>query len=291
MASPLASQLSLRQALFACALFVIMIAVLYLLICTLLPPEINGRTGRFGDGLAPRLPSKSFETISKTWTGLEHLIIVPGHSIQWCTEQGRDLNDEQCWFLHDYQRGQVPLFLEHIKQAVSIAKNDLKSLLLFAGGQTRPGMGPRSEGQSYFSAAEKLGLLTGTLYDRAATEEFSRDSLENLLFSMCRFRQITGKLPSKVTVVGFPFKARRFNELHRGAAQIDSKNFTYVSVQLSGYNQENIIDDAFDDFQSDLFGCDSKLAGKRIIRNPYHQQNGYSESCPELRPLLTKCHQ
>lgn len=51
--------------------------------------------------------------------------------------------------------------------------------------------------------------------DRMVTEEFARDSHENLLFSICRFSEMTGNYPSKITVVGFEFKRQRFQDIHR----------------------------------------------------------------------------
>jgi hypothetical protein len=45
---------------------------------------------------------------------------------------------------------------------------------------------------------------------RAVVEDFARDSLENLLFSIARFRQVTGRYPARFTVVGFDFKVREW---------------------------------------------------------------------------------
>lgn len=41
---------------------------------------------------------------------------------------------------------------------------------------------------------------------RALTEEHARDSFENLLFSVCRFRELTGKYPQNITVSSVYFK-------------------------------------------------------------------------------------
>jgi hypothetical protein len=41
-----------------------------------------------------------------------------------------------------------------------------------------------------------------TYRDRVQTEEFARDSFENLLFSICRFRQVSQKYPERITIVG-----------------------------------------------------------------------------------------
>lgn len=248
--------------------------------------------GRRGDVSSAKLPSRDFDRVSKNWGHLDHLIVVPGHGVQWCTNIGRPVKDPSCWYLFDYQKPQVPCFLEHIQTGADMARNDSRALLIFSGGQTRSGAGPRSEAWSYFSAAESLGILdgsSGALYDRVVTEEFARDSLENLLFSMARFQQITGSPPRKITIVGFPFKARRFLELHRVAARISEENFTYISVFLPGHSQDAMVDDAYDDFKTDLYGCGPKLLSKKIARNPYKQQHGYKETSAELRSILSMC--
>jgi hypothetical protein len=44
---------------------------------------------------------------------------------------------------------------------------------------------------------------------RATVEEFALDSYENLLFSIARFREATGRWPEEITVVGYGMKRRR----------------------------------------------------------------------------------
>lgn len=281
--------LKLRKSCILAAIFALIILIQVYLFSVGLAKLRTRSTSRFEKSRLDRvkLPSTEFEKVSKTWPGLDTLIIVPGHAIQWCSEQGRAVTDEDCWYLMNYQRGQVQAFIEHIKLGAKLAAEDKGSLLVFSGGQTRPGMGPRSEGQSYFAVAEKMGLLSAEgLYDRSISEEFARDSLENLVFSMCRFRQVTGQMPQKVKVVGFPFKERRFVDLHRKAAMVLEGRFTYISVPESLHG---IVDDAYEDFSRDLYGCGEKLSKKRMARNPYHTSHGYYETCPELRHILLKC--
>lgn len=56
-----------------------------------------------------------------------------------------------------------------------------------AGGKTRVLAGPKSEGESYFFVAEHFDWWgQSELRARTTTEDFARDSLENLLFSICR---------------------------------------------------------------------------------------------------------
>lgn len=91
-------------------------------------------------------------------------------------------------------------------------------LALTRSGATRVQLtSPLSEGASYHRLAAARGLLPSTgasvnalpVSARATTEEFALDSYENLLFSMARFREVTGHWPSHVTVVGYGMKQHR----------------------------------------------------------------------------------
>lgn len=213
--------------------------------------------------------------------GIHNLIIIPGHSIQRCSSVG-DLEHDvgKCWFLLDYQQGQHRLFLEHIKTGLRRHNQDPHSMLVFSGGQTRKQMGRVSEAQSYHDAAVLLKQARGRPFstDRWVLEEYARDSFENVAFSLCRYKQLTGRWPAKVTVVGFPFKERRFRQLHWPtiAKHIpEPVQFEYVSVTLSGHDQSGLVDDAYPLFERDPLGETGVLAEKRKQRNPFGQQHPY----------------
>ena len=90
-------------------------------------------------------------------------------------------------------------------------------------GETRPNAGPRSESFSYWNIAQLLleqdttisTELKSSMSERMITEEYAKDSHENLLFSICRFSEMTGNYPNQITVVGFEFKRKRFEDIHR----------------------------------------------------------------------------
>lgn len=183
-----------------------------------------------------------------------------------------------------------------MRRAIEELRKDPHALLVFSGGQTRPGVGPRSEAQSMVSLAEHLGFLSikptsgrpypfdPNLYHRVITEEFAKDSLENVAFSVCRFRQVTGHLPEQVTVVGFPFKKERFEQLHRRAVGV-IKKFSYIGVEVEGIDQSGLVDTAKPAFTDDLFGCGDELVEKRQRRDPYKLSSfiiSMVESCPEM---------
>ena len=76
--------------------------------------------------------------------------------------------------------------------------------------------GSRSEALSYWEVAESEGWF-GHPWARARAylEEQARDSFENVLVSICRFKELSD--PTQTTVVSVDFKRRRFQNLHRKA--------------------------------------------------------------------------
>ena len=143
------------------------------------------------------------------WAKLENLILVAGHAV-YIADNFDDPENDNGWFLQPFQKGEPPFYIEHIRKSVDIADQDPKSLLVFSGGQTRPQAGPRSEAQSYWTIADHFGWWRKTNVKlRATTEEFARDSYENLLFGICRFFEAVGQYPTRRG------KARRTKRNHR----------------------------------------------------------------------------
>ncbi|RGB34823.1 hypothetical protein C1646_668163 [Rhizophagus diaphanus] len=237
---------------------------------------------------------------------LKDLIIVTGHAIYLGGgnnhEIRNDEENEENWILEDYQKGngQVKAFINHVKKGIELVKENDESLLIFSGGQTRPSAGPRSEAQSYYILAQSLNLnLSSTinsitsLNTRIITEEYARDSYENLLFSICRFNEYTNSYPRNITVIGFQFKKKRFSELHRFALKFPLDRFNYIGIDpdntspLGRFVGESV--NSLGPFKQDLYGCHGKLLDKKLTRNPYRRSHPYQISCPELSPLLNYC--
>ncbi|GAB5369501.1 hypothetical protein AAMO2058_001409800 [Amorphochlora amoebiformis] len=210
-----------------------------------------GVTATYSMAFLPRLDGKQSHTrgargtelleppilgqVEAAWGLVEDLIIVAGHS----TFAGANFEDadeeSSAWILYNYQKRQLPAFLNHLKTGVELAAKNKKALLVFSGGETRLQGGPRSEAQSYWWTADahKWFGHGHVARDRSVTEEFARDSFENLLFSVCRFFEVTGRYPSTITVVSFKFKEERFTKLHRKAIRWPSQNFYYVGVDVN----------------------------------------------------------
>lgn len=100
---------------------------------------------------------------------------------------------------------------------------------------------------------------------RMTTENAALDSLENLLFSVARFREYTGTYPQRITIIGYGMKKNRFEELHAKALRWPVKGyynglrkFLYVGIDDDGdttaqYEGEHA--KAYRLFERDLYGC------------------------------------
>lgn len=139
------------------------------------------------------------------------------------------------------------------------------------------------------------------------------DSYQNLLFSIARFHEFTGHFPTKITVIGYEFKRRRFTELHRKAIAWPQNKFNYVgvdpnhdgsgtnaiagevrlffksSIQISSVNLFSQRQNGYLPYSVDLYGCHSVLINKRRLRNPFSRFHPYHTSSPEIAPLLDWC--
>lgn len=212
-------------------------------------------------------------------------MIVAGHAV---LIRNKNLSVDSSWALLDFQRGEPRFYIEHVRAGVEAAAADTESLLIFSGGPTRVDAGPRSEALSYHEVATHFSWWGhDEVARRAILEDFSRDSFENLLFGLCRFKEYAGVYPESVALVSWAFKERRFG-LHREAVGYPAERFRYIGpnnprdIEQALQSERN----AIQAYTADPYSSSERFRQKRNDRNPFRRQNGYAISCPELKPLL-----
>lgn len=118
----------------------------------------------------------------------------------------------------------------------------------------------------------------------------------NRLFSICRFKEVTGRYPKHISVVSFTFKRRRFEELHAQALRWPPGKFSFIGVDppsSTGFDLKSSTNgelrNSLKPYEKDPYGCDAFIQSKRIQRNPFYRTAPYPLSCPDLKPLLEWC--
>ncbi len=224
------------------------------------------------------------DTLERKLEKLNELIIVPCHGVYIGTQAGQ-AEQEQCWVSAFPDEGRW--YVEHIKAGVALAAERENSLLLFSGGQTKQKAGPLSEAQSYWFLARQLGWFGSQgVQERSTTEEFARDSLENLDFSVKRFAQMTGKYPAKITVCCWGFKQERY-KFHAEALGLAAAEFQYLAVNEPPGRLEDSTTTYAQSWSGEkkvleMFRCCPRgdkgvLLEKRLSRDPFKRGEPYGD--------------
>lgn len=201
----------------------------------------SGRTSNF---IALDTP---LDSLPFSGSSLRHMVMVAGHAVlkpfspsKNPAQDSEHVKNMTSWVTKAYQNADdVRLYLEHIRIGADLAARDPSALLVFSGGQTDKDS-KWSEGMSYWHAARALNLFDSQrtktsrgsipLDYRAVVEGNARDSYENLLYSLCRFRALTGNYPEKVTVVSYPYKHVRFVHFHAASMRYPIEDFHFLAL-------------------------------------------------------------
>ena len=217
--------------------------------------------------------------------------MVCGHAVYAAGDYSPEVSRlESSWFLEDYQqvKGRAETFVEHAKVGVMEAANNPKALLVFSGGKTRKSAGSLGEGTSYWEVARANRWFgkADSVAPRAFTEDFARDSLENVMFSITRFHELTGKVPRKLTVVGYEFKRDRFVDLHRAALRFPRDRFVYIGTGAAGTEERSAASEieVRAQFKADPYGCSGSWVGNDGSGTPSTLASRTRGQIPSWRP-------
>ena len=216
------------------------------------------------------------------------LIIVAGHApfkadVSNCP---KDPSQDKHWELNpDFQLGEPPFYLQHIRKGLELVTANPSSLLLFSGGLTRPDT-HWTEAETYLAIARSFDEFSDIdMWSRVSLEEYARDSFENLVFGLCRFHQFAAKLPESVSVISWGFKKDRF-QFHADTIGWGNR-FHFVGpnnpTDIDGANKGE--SKALRQFEDSPYGTDGTLREKRIARTFGSRNHGY-ENCSMLSELV-----
>jgi len=225
-------------------------------------------------------------------TYMETLIIGSGHGVPkaGCTALPEILDDAS-W--SGGFSGEGREYFRHIEAAVRTAATKPDSQIIFSGGQTREEAGKRSEAFGYWEVARDNGWFGHPeIGKHALKEEFARDSLENLIFSLLLFYQAHRKWPENIVVVGWIFKEERYN-FHRQAIKWPATRFEYVGVnnpegkamEVAWSGEQRKLEAV----RCDPFLSGAEWAGQRELRNPFqrfHPYRGLDSATDTLLDLM-----
>ncbi|KAF5018909.1 hypothetical protein F66182_9104 [Fusarium sp. NRRL 66182] len=215
-----------------------------------------------------------------------HLIIVCCHGV-WLGGPARGQAEDE-WLIADFQRGETPTFVQHIKAGVQAhAKDRSSSALVFSGGPTRnesmiseaTGYRRIAQGNNYWGLVQD-----GDVYDTVLVEERALDSYHNVLFSLTLFHARFEAWPSHITIVSHAFKKERLVDGHCAAIGFPLDRVTFIGIDPPGMAAASKEEDkqqamkgvglAMGEWKHDPHGRGESLAGKRARRNPWAVSQG-----------------
>ncbi|GME68044.1 unnamed protein product [[Candida] boidinii] len=221
---------------------------------------------------------------------IDTLVILPCHSIYKRvptndTISRKELSqdepgpgfDEKDWELapFQYEAHDHLFFIKHIYASYEyLLQHKANSVLVLSGGYTKDSQKELSESLSYLNVAKMRGLIPldyeNTFENgKLLLEDRARDSYENVVFSLIKFRELIDKYPKKIVIVGLEFKRFRFIEQHLKVLQFPVTDIEYIGIGPE--YPENIENLPLEKYQErkDFYFKDLEESEEKFARSPF----------------------
>lgn len=162
------------------------------------------------------------------------------------------------------------IYEQQLRESIKALQEGNYEVLVISGGYTKKEV-EKSEAQGMLDWAHDLELNLNT--EKVLLEEYSRDSFENVLFSMCRFYLEYKQFPESVGVCSWKSKERRFRIVGK-ALRLPNYSFLGIGEKRE---LEEVEAELLDIIINDPFHRNSSLALKRQQRDPWGKGNPYAD--------------
>lgn len=193
------------------------------------------------------------------------------------------------WDLKPFQEGEASQFELQAKAGVALAASrPARTLLVFSGAKTSTIHELDTESESYVRLCnDRAWFGHPEVWSSTQVEVCARDSFENLLFSICIFRERLESYPDFIHVVSWGFKAERFDH-HRRALGIPGERWRFhgIGKPSSPHLAANGESEALRLWSDSPYGTSIPLVEKRQGRNSQDCREQFAATCPELAGIL-----
>lgn len=164
----------------------------------------------------------------------------------------------------------ITVYEKQFRESIKALQRGTYDLLIISGGYTKKEI-QKSEAQGMVDWAHDLGLnIDGIPF---ILEEYSRDSFENILFSVCRFYEEYDQFPDGIGVCIWKPKEKRF--------KIIIEALKFLNYSFLGIGEKEALARAeasqLETIRNDPFHRHPALALKRGQRDPWGKGNPYAK--------------
>ena len=161
------------------------------------------------------------------------------------------------------------VYENQLRESIKTVQGKSYDLLIISGGYTKKEI-EKSEAQGMVDWARDLGLdIEEILF---ILEEYSRDSFENILFSMCRYYEEYEQFPNRIGICSWKSKEKRFKIIAEALK---------LPHYFLGVGEKEALARAeaqqLEKIGADPFHRSPYLASKRQQRDPWDKGNPYEK--------------